>query len=48
MITHKLFSVRNFDEIFVIDKGKLVEQGSFDQLMKLDGLFATLYKQQAM
>lgn len=48
MITHKLFSVRNFDEIFVIDKGKLIENGSFNQLMELNGLFAKLYKQQTM
>lgn len=46
MITHKLFSVKNFDEIFVIDKGALKEYGTFDQLMELNGLFATLYKQQ--
>ncbi|MDZ7377122.1 MAG: ATP-binding cassette domain-containing protein, partial [candidate division KSB1 bacterium] len=48
MITHKLISVINFDEIFVIDKGRLIEHGSFDQLMKLNGLFASMYKQQTL
>lgn len=48
MITHKLISVKNFDEIFVIDRGRLVEHGSFDQLMKLNGLFASMYKQQTL
>lgn len=48
MITHKLISVKQFDEIFVIDKGKLVEHGSFDQLMEQNGLFAALYKQQTL
>ncbi len=46
MITHKLVSVKNLDEIIVIDRGKLKEQGTFDQLMRQDGLFASLYKQQ--
>ena len=46
MITHKLISVKNFDEIIVIDKGELREQGAFDQLMEQNGLFASLYKQQ--
>lgn len=45
IITHKLIAVRNFDEIFVIDKGRLVEQGSFTQLMEQNGLFASLYGQ---
>jgi len=48
MITHKLISVKNFDEIFVIDRGKLVEQGSFAQLMERNGLFASMYKQQSL
>jgi len=46
MITHKLISVKNFDEIFVIDKGKLKEHGNFDQLIMQNGLFASLYRQQ--
>jgi ABC-type multidrug transport system fused ATPase/permease subunit len=46
MITHKLVSVKNFDEIFVVYKGKIHEQGDFEELMKQDGLFASMYKQQ--
>ncbi len=46
MITHKLSSVRNCDEIFVLQKGKLVEHGSFPELMKQNGLFASLYNKQ--
>jgi ABC-type multidrug transport system fused ATPase/permease subunit len=46
MITHKLVSVKNFDEIFVVSKGKIHEQGDFEELMKQDGLFASMYKQQ--
>jgi ABC-type multidrug transport system fused ATPase/permease subunit len=46
MITHKLAAVRNFDKIFVIDKGRLIEQGTFSELMQWQGFFADLYQQQ--
>ena len=46
MITHKLISVKKFDEIIVIDKGELQEHGTFAELMEQNGLFASLYKQQ--
>ena len=46
MITHKLISVKGYDEIFVVENGKLKEQGTFDQLIAQNGLFASLYKQQ--
>ena len=46
MITHKLISVKNYDEIFVIEKGRLREKGNFPQLMERNGLFASLFKQQ--
>ena len=46
MITHKMVSVRQFDEIFVIDQGRVREQGTFKELMSRGGMFATLYKQQ--
>ena len=46
MITHKLASVKNFDEIFVVYKGRIHEKGDFENLMKQNGLFASMYKQQ--
>jgi len=46
MITHKLASVRHFDEIFVVDRGRICEQGSFETLMAQGGMFARLYEQQ--
>ena len=46
MITHKLISVKNFDEIFVFDKGELVERGTFEELITSGGLFAALYRRQ--
>lgn len=39
MIAHRLKTVRNADNILVVDQGKIVEQGKHEQLMKLDGIY---------
>lgn len=39
-------SVIDCDEIIYLSKGKIVERGTFDELMKLDGHFADVYKTQ--
>ncbi|MFZ5518795.1 MAG: ABC transporter ATP-binding protein [Candidatus Zhuqueibacterota bacterium] len=46
IITHRLNSVRDCDEIFVLNKGRVIEQGSFRQLLNQKGLFASLYQKQ--
>ena len=43
---HKMSSVIDCDEIIYLSKGKIVERGTFDELMKLDGHFADVYKTQ--
>jgi ATP-binding cassette subfamily B protein len=45
-ITHRLASLRHADMILVMDQGVLVESGSHNELMQLDGRYATLYHQQ--
>jgi subfamily B ATP-binding cassette protein HlyB/CyaB len=45
-ITHRLASLKHADHILVMDQGALVEQGTHEQLMELDGRYATLYHQQ--
>lgn len=45
-ITHRLASLKSADVILVMDNGALVEQGSHEELMELDGRYATLYHQQ--
>jgi ATP-binding cassette subfamily B protein len=45
-ITHRLASLRHADVILVMDQGVLVEQGTHQELMDLDGRYATLYHQQ--
>jgi ATP-binding cassette subfamily B protein/ATP-binding cassette subfamily C protein len=47
LITHRLASVRYADRIYVLEHGKVTEQGDHDTLMALDGLYADLYTLQA-
>ena len=45
-IAHRLSVMRECDMVIVIDRGKIVETGNHESLMKKDGLYAYLYKQQ--
>lgn len=48
MIAHRLSTVRNADRIYVIQSGKVVEQGSHAALVRKGGLYARLAKQQSL
>ncbi|GAA2416257.1 ABC transporter ATP-binding protein [Actinomadura vinacea] len=47
LITHRLASVRHADRIYVLEQGKVIEEGDHARLMALDGLYAELYRLQA-
>lgn len=46
MVAHRLSTVKDCDIILVMDKGLVVEQGSHNELMKLQGYYHSLYTQQ--
>jgi ATP-binding cassette subfamily B protein IrtA len=45
MIAHRLSSIKNVDEILVLEKGKILESGTHDELVKNDGLYAKMWKE---
>jgi len=46
VIAHRLSTIRESDMILVLNKGRLVEKGSHDELLALDGLYAALHRVQ--
>ena len=46
VIAHRLSTIRNADRIYVIEAGRVVQQGSFDELKQQEGLFASLMARQ--
>jgi ATP-binding cassette subfamily B protein len=46
VIAHRLSTVREADQILVIDDGRVVERGRHDELLAAGGLFAELYRTQ--
>ncbi|ABR49298.1 ABC transporter related [Alkaliphilus metalliredigens QYMF] len=48
VIAHRISTIKDCDEIIVLDEGKLVEQGTHDQLVKKKGLYYELYQKQLL
>ena len=46
IVAHRLSTIRNCDRIIVMDAGKIVETGNFDELVARGGIFANLVKRQ--
>ena len=45
-IAHRLSTLRNADRLFIIEKGRLEEMGTHDELVSLDGIYARLVHMQ--
>ena len=48
IIAHRLSTIRNVNRIFVLKRGELIEQGSHDELIQQQGLYATLHNLQML
>ncbi|MCR4856098.1 MAG: ABC transporter ATP-binding protein/permease [Erysipelotrichaceae bacterium] len=46
-IAHRLSTIRHADQILVIEEGSIIEQGSHEQLMKLNGIYARMNKKRS-
>ena len=48
VIAHRLSTIRQCDRILVLDKGKIAEDGTYDELIALKGIFADLVARQQL
>ena len=48
VISHRISTVRGADQILVLDEGRVVERGTHDELVRLDGAYAELYRKQLL
>ncbi|MGN6602106.1 MAG: ABC transporter ATP-binding protein [Ginsengibacter sp.] len=46
IITHRIFSLFNFDKIVVLEDGEIAEEGTHQSLMEKNGLYAEMYRRQ--
>lgn len=43
IVAHRLSTIKNVDKIFFLDDGKIVDQGSFDELFEKNILFRSMF-----
>jgi ATP-binding cassette subfamily B protein len=48
IISHRISTVKDADKIFVLDKGKIAEQGTHKELVELNGIYADIHQKQLL
>jgi ATP-binding cassette subfamily B protein len=48
IVSHRISTVRDADQILVLDQGRIVERGHHDDLVARDGVYAALYRKQLL
>ena len=48
IVSHRVSTVRDADQILVLDEGRVVESGDHDALIRREGRYAELYRQQQL
>jgi ATP-binding cassette, subfamily B, multidrug efflux pump len=46
IVSHRISSIKNADHIYVLDEGKIIEEGTHQDLLKEGGYYASMYKKQ--
>ena len=46
IVSHRISSAKNADKIIVLDEGEIIQQGTHNQLVNIDGYYKDLYDQQ--